>query len=86
VDDLRLMQFVSGTPIPVPNLVEGLWGVAVRFDTASAAYVKELQEADLEVMVWNINRTDQWEEAVRVGADIVMTDRPAEFGKWFEAR
>ena len=86
VEDLRLMQFVSGTPVPVENLVEGLWGVAVRFDTASSAYVEELQAADLKVMVWNINKTEDWEEAVRVGADIVMTDRPAEFGKWFEAR
>jgi glycerophosphoryl diester phosphodiesterase len=86
VEDLRLMQFVSGTPVPLANLVDGLWGVAVRFDTASLAYVKELQAADLKVMVWNINSTEQWEEATRVGADIVMTDRPAGFGQWFEER
>ena len=84
VTDLRLMQFVSGTPVPAENLVEGLWGVAVRYDTASSAYVEELQAANLKVMVWNINTTEDWEEAVRVGADIVMTDKPAKFGKWFE--
>ena len=86
VDDLRLMQFVSGQPVPVADLVDGLWGVAVRFDIASSAYVEELQAADLKVMVWNINTTEQWEKAVRVGADVVMTDKPAEFGTWFEAR
>jgi len=86
VEDLRLMQFVSGSPVPVANLVEGLWGVAVKFDIASSAYVKELQAANLKVMVWNINTTEQWEEAVRVGADVVMTDEPAAFGKWFEDR
>jgi glycerophosphoryl diester phosphodiesterase len=86
VDDLRLMQFVSGEPVPVANLVDGLWGVAVKFDIASLAYVKELQAAGLKVMVWNINTTGDWEEAIRVGADIVMTDKPTEFGKWFEER
>jgi glycerophosphoryl diester phosphodiesterase len=85
VDDLRLMQFVSKR-VPVPNLVDDLWGVAVRYNVASKDYVEQLQAADLEVMVWNINTTEQWEEAVRVGADVVMTDRPAEFGEWFAGR
>jgi glycerophosphoryl diester phosphodiesterase len=84
VDDLRLMQFVAGTQVPVEDLVEGIWGVAVRFDAASSEYVEELQATDLEVMVYNINKAEQWEEAVHVGADIVMTDKPAEFGQWFK--
>ncbi len=85
VEDLRLMQFVSKR-VPVSSLEDNLWGVAVRYDVASLAYVKELQANDLKVMVWNINTTDQWEESNRVGADIVMTDKPAEFGKWFKDR
>jgi glycerophosphoryl diester phosphodiesterase len=36
-------------------------------------------------MIWNINTTEQWAKADRAGADIVMTDRPAAFGKWAEA-
>ena len=85
VNDLRLMQFVSER-VPVENLEANLWGVAVRFDAASKAYVKELQDADLKVMVWNINTTAQWEDAVDAGADIVMTDKPKEFGDWFAGR
>jgi glycerophosphoryl diester phosphodiesterase len=86
VDDLRLMQFVSKRPVHVADLASDLWGVAVEFDVATKAYVQELKDADLKVMVWNINTEDQWAEATRVGADIVMTDEPAGFGKWFEAR
>ena len=85
VEDLRLMQFVSGEPVPAANLVDGLWGVAVKFDIASLAYVKQLQAADLKVMVWNVNKPAQWAEAKRIGADIVMTDKPTDFGKWAEA-
>lgn len=85
VDGLRLMQFVSGERVPVANLADNLWGVAVEVDVATEAYVKALQGADLKVMVWNINKVAQWEEAGRQGADIVMTDRPAAFGKWSEA-
>ena len=85
VDDLRLMQFVSKT-VPVADLADDLDGVAVEFDVATKSYVQELKDADLKVMVWNINTEDQWAEADRVGADIVMTDEPAGFGKWFEAR
>jgi glycerophosphoryl diester phosphodiesterase len=85
VDDLRLMQFVS-TRVPVANLEDDLWGVAVRFDVASKAYLAALHDADLQVMVWNINTPGQWADAVDAGADIVMTDRPKEFGDWFAGR
>jgi glycerophosphoryl diester phosphodiesterase len=70
----------------VADLVSDLWGVAVEADVATKSYVQELKDADLKVMVWNINTEDQWAAADRVGADIVMTDEPAGFGKWFEAR
>ena len=84
VEDLRMMQFVSGEQVPVANLADDLWGVGVEVDVASNAYVKQLQDADLEVMIWNINTTEQWAKADRAGADIVMTDKPAAFGTWAE--
>ena len=85
VDDLRLMQFVSKRVL-VANLADDLWGVAVRYDVASKTYLAELHDADLQVMVWNINTTKQWADAVDAGADIVMTDKPKEFGDWFASR
>ena len=85
VEDLRLMQFVS-EQVPVASLEDNLWGVAVRFNVASKAYVKTLHDADLKVLVWNVNTTERWANAVDAGADIVMTDKPAEFGKWFKDR
>ena len=84
VEDLRMMQFVSGEQVPVANLADGLWGVGVEVGVASNAYVQDLQDADLEVMIWNINTTEQWAKADRAGADIVMTDKPAAFGTWAE--
>jgi len=85
VDDLRLMQFVSSR-VPVANLEDDLWGVAVRYNVASKSYVSALHNEDLEVMVWNINTPAQWADAVDAGADIVMTDKPQEFGDWFASR
>ena len=85
VEDLRLMQFVSDR-VAVASLEDNLWGVAVRFDVATKAYVKALHDADLRVMVWNVNTTERWANAVDAGADIVMTDKPAAFGKWFKDR
>ncbi len=84
--DLRTMQFVSGQPVPVGNLVEGISGVAVKADIADAAYVSQLKAADLRVMVWNINTPEQWAAAVDAGADEIMTDKPVAFGDWFEQR
>jgi glycerophosphoryl diester phosphodiesterase len=84
LDDLRLMQFASGES--PAELVDGLYGVAVKFDIATKAYVEELQAADLTVMVWNINTEKHWEDAVSTGADIVMTDKPQAFGDWFASR
>lgn len=84
--DLRTMQFVSGQEVQVGDLVEGIWGVAVKADIASSAYVSSLKAADLQVMVWNINTPAQWETAVDAGADQIMTDKPAAFGAWFSAR
>ena len=85
IDDLRLMQFVSGEQVPPAGLVDDLWGVAVNFTIADEAYVEDLKAADLTVMVYNINAEQDWADAVQMGADVVMTDRPAEFGEWAEA-
>ncbi|MDQ3157134.1 MAG: TIR domain-containing protein [Actinomycetota bacterium] len=84
--EIRLMQFVSGQRVPVGDLTDGLWGVAVEADVANEAYVKELQGAGLKVMIWNINTPEKWEEADRLGADLVMTDRPTAYGKWAKDR
>ena len=80
--DIRMMQFVSNERKPVGDLAANLWGVAVEFDVADEAYVKELQGEGLKVMIWNINSTEQWERVNRLGADLVMTDRPKAYGKW----
>jgi glycerophosphoryl diester phosphodiesterase len=82
VDDLRLMQFVSGKRVPVANLADDLWGVAVEVDVATEAYVKELKGKRLKVMIWIVNTPKQWELADRLGADLVMTDKPTAFGQW----
>lgn len=84
IDDVRLMQFVS-EEVPPSELAGDLWGVALRHDAASKSYVKALQDADLNVMVWNVNAEEEWAAAVATGADAVMTDRPEAFGKWAAA-
>ena len=59
--------------------------MAVKVDIISKAYVKELNDAGLQVMMWIVNTPEQWLEAHRVGADLVLTDKPAAYGKWAKA-
>ncbi len=83
---LRTMLFVSGERPPAAQLAEqGYWAVAVKADIISKAYVKALNDAGLQVMMWIVNTPDQWLEAHRVGADLVLTDKPAAYGKWAKA-
>ncbi len=83
--DLRTMLFVSKKQVPAAELAaQDLWGVAVKKDIATKAYVTGLQDAGLKVAVWIVNTPAQWEAADQVGADLVLTDRPAEFGRWSE--
>jgi glycerophosphoryl diester phosphodiesterase len=79
---IRLMQFVSKQPVPVADLAGGLWGVAVNISIATDGYVKELQAAGLKVMLWTVNTPPQWERVDQLGADLVMTDKPKEYGAW----
>ncbi|MEO6472088.1 MAG: glycerophosphodiester phosphodiesterase, partial [Aeromicrobium sp.] len=84
--NVRLMQFVSKKPIPVADLTQNLWGVAVETDIATESYVKELRAKGLKVMVWIVNTPAQWEAANRLKADIIMTDKPATYGEWVSKR
>jgi glycerophosphoryl diester phosphodiesterase len=85
IDDLRTMQFVSGQRQPAAALEEqGNWGVAVKYDIISKAYVKALNDAGLQVLTWVVNTPEQWQLADDVGADLVMTATPSAYGKWAE--
>jgi glycerophosphoryl diester phosphodiesterase len=81
--DLRTMLFVSGARPSAAQLSDqGLWGVAVKEDIISKAYVKRLQDQGLKVMMWIVNTPQLWEQADDVGADLILTDKPAAYGKW----
>jgi glycerophosphoryl diester phosphodiesterase len=85
--ELRTMLFVSGRRPPVAQLAaQDLWGVAVKFDIITKAYVKSLHDKGLKVMMWIVNSPKSWQQAADVGADLVLTDKPAAFGKWSEDR
>ena len=83
--DLRTMLFISER-VPAAQLAgQDLWGVAVRFNIISKAYVTELNDAGMKVMMWIVNTPELWQQADDVGADLVLTDKPAEYGTWAEA-
>ncbi|PZR53426.1 glycerophosphodiester phosphodiesterase [Xylanimonas oleitrophica] len=48
--------------------------------------VRRLHEAGLQVMVWTLNEAAHWEQAVRLGVDAVITDRPDRLVGWLEGR
>ena len=80
--DLRRLQFLSSR-VPVDTLAESrLWGVAVRMDVATKAYVKDLKKEGLVVVVWTVNEESAWRQARSVGADKVLTDRPKAYTAW----
>ena len=84
--DLRTMLFFSGQRlVPADLAAQGLWGAAVKFDLISKAYVKDLNDAGLQVMMWIVNSPELWKQAIDVGADLILTDKPVAYGKWFEA-
>ena len=81
--DLRTMLFVSGErPSGAQLADQELWGVAVKADIISKAYVKRLQDQGLKVMMWIVNTPQSWEQADDVGADLILTDKPEAYGKW----
>lgn len=84
--DLRTMLFFSGQRlVPADLAAQDLWGAAVKFDLISKAYVKDLNDAGLQVMMWIVNSPELWKQAIDVGADLILTDKPVAYGKWFEA-
>ena len=36
-------------------------------------------------MMWIVNTPTLWQQADDVGADLVLTDKPMEYGTWAEA-
>ncbi len=84
--DLRTMLFFSGQRlVPADLAAQDLWGAAVKFDLISKAYVKDLNDAGLQVMMWIVNSPELWKQAIDVGADLILTDKPVAYGTWFEA-
>jgi len=85
--DVRTMLFVSRERKPVAELVgQDLWAVAVEADVATAEYVKAVQDEGLKVMIWTVNTPAQWELTHRLNADLVLTDKPAAYGRWAKDR
>ncbi len=84
-EDVRTMRFVSKQRVPAADLSSDLWGVAVQADIATLPYVSELQAKGFEVMIFVVNTPEQWEEAKRLGADLVLTGKPTAFGTWAES-
>ncbi|MGZ5373567.1 MAG: glycerophosphodiester phosphodiesterase family protein [Aeromicrobium sp.] len=81
--DVRTMLFISGRR-PATSDIAGheLWGAAVEVDLATKEYVKELKDNGMKVLVWIVNTPEQWALADEVGADLVLTSRPAGYGAW----
>lgn len=48
--------------------------------------VRRLQDAGLRVAVWTLNEPSHWAQAVELGVDEVITDRPDRLAGWLAAR
>jgi glycerophosphoryl diester phosphodiesterase len=80
--DIRLMLF-ERTRKPVSQLTgRGLAAVAVPYDVATKAYVRQLHDEGLQVVTWTPNDVAGWTKSRQVKADSVLTARPSAFKTW----
>ncbi len=63
---------------------------AVALVTSKAAItrdpelVQRVHDAGLGILIYTLNDSETWSEAVSLGVDGIVTDRPAELGQWFD--
>jgi glycerophosphoryl diester phosphodiesterase len=81
--DMSRLLFVSKEQVPASQLKDAdLWGVAVEKGVATKAYVQQLHDAGIRVVMWLLNDEEQWAKARDLGADLVLTDYPAKYEEW----
>ncbi|MGV8877372.1 MAG: glycerophosphodiester phosphodiesterase [Rhodoglobus sp.] len=52
--------------------------------TADPGLVQRVHSAGLGILVYTLNESDNWAEAIALGVDGIVTDRPAELGLWID--
>lgn len=73
-----------------PAILAGTCG-AIAIVTSSAFIqenpdaVARIQEAGLGVLLYTLNDADTWTEAITLGVDGIITDRPGELDRWLAA-
>jgi len=50
--------------------------------TSNPELVQEVHDAGLGILIYTLNESDTWSDAVALGVDGIITDRPAELGTW----
>lgn len=53
---------------------------------ANPSLVDELHDAGIQVMVWTLDKPDEWAAAIEAGVDAIITNRPDRLGGWLAAR
>jgi len=63
---------------------------AVALVTSKAAItrdpelVQRVHDAGLGILIYTLNDSETWSDAVSLGVDGIVTDRPAQLGQWFD--
>ncbi len=65
------------TPDPEQVKSMGARAFLPKFARTTKASVRKMQDAGLPVIVWTVNKKKDWEEAVNMGVDGIITDDPA---------
>lgn len=50
--------------------------------TQNPGLVKRVHDAGLGILIYTLNDSEKWADAVSLGVDGIVTDRPAELGQW----
>lgn len=50
--------------------------------TRDPELVERVHDAGLGILIYTVNDTETWSDAVSLGVDGIVTDRPAELGQW----
>lgn len=75
---IKTVALVDDPAIDMPLLGKqlGVFAVSPNFTLLSESLVSSLHEADLQVIPWTINEQDDWQRALDMGVDAIITDYP----------
>jgi glycerophosphoryl diester phosphodiesterase len=78
-------------PMEDPRILADLLGISAIVTSSAAvaedaAWVERIRAASLGTLLYTLNEDTQWEQAVGLGVDGIITDCPDDLNRWMQGR